>query len=122
MAIELWIGARAVREADLVALVDERSSGQREQELRGGADVRLPEARGQPVEVVVRQHPGDAANLGGGRNRRAQRLGLPRREQELEGEDEIEVLEPARILGRAEKDLADQQRIACGLPQRRERL
>ena len=58
------IGARPVREADLVALVDESGAGQRQQQQRRGPNVLRPEPRGQPVEVVVREHPGDALELG----------------------------------------------------------
>ena len=49
-----------VRQADLVALVHERGAGQREQQHRGGALVLAPDARRQPAEVVVGEHPGRA--------------------------------------------------------------
>ena len=55
------LAARAVGHADLVALVDEHRSGQRQREQRRGARVAGADAIGQAREVVVGEHPGDAA-------------------------------------------------------------
>src|SRR5215831_3072461 len=113
---------RAVGEADLVALIDERRSGQRQEQVGSGADILLSHPRGEPVEVVVSEHPGDALQRFRRLDRGSQRLRAPRREQELEREDEVEVLEPARILGGPEEHLANEQRVASGLAQRPDRL
>ena len=108
--VERRIGAGAVRLADLVSLVDEGRPGEREQQDGRGTEVLRPHAGGEPVEVVVRHHPDDAAELRRRLDRCAQPLGVPGREEELEREDEIEHLQVARELRGRLEDLADQER------------
>ena len=54
-------------------------------------------------------------------DRRAQRRRLPRRVEELEAEREVEVVEVAAEVRGRHVDLADQQAVAGGLAQRRDR-
>ena len=121
-AVVRGIAARAVRQPNLVTLVHERHSGEREQQQRRGAHVLLADPGGQPFEVVVREHPGDPAELRRRPDRGAQRTLLPGREEQLEREDEVELLEVARVVGGSEVDLADEQGVTGGLAQCRQRL
>src|SRR5205823_13743526 len=107
-------GAGSVREADLVALVAERSPGESKQQRRGRADVGGAETRREAVEVVVRPHPGDPAELGGRRDRLAEPGRVPRGEEQLEGEDEVEHLEIGRVPRGRLENLPDEQRVSGG--------
>ena len=107
-AVERRVGTWAVREPDLVALIDEGGAGEGEEKHCGCAQVLGPDACGEPLEVVVRHHPGNPSQLRGRPDRRPETFRLPGGEQELEGEDEVEHLEVARVLARRLEDLADQ--------------
>src|SRR5919204_580813 len=98
-AVERRVRPGPVREADLVALVDEGGAGKREQERCRRAGVLAPEAARHSGEVVVRQHPRDPSELGRGLDRGPKPLGLPGREVELEPEGEVELLQVTRVLG-----------------------
>src|SRR4051794_9673488 len=112
----------AVREPELVALVDESGARQRQQEHRRGTEVLGTDSGREPVEVVARHHPGGSPKRGGRLDRGSQPLGIPGGEEELEGEDEVEHLEPGLVLADRPVELAHEQRVARGLAQRPQRL
>jgi hypothetical protein len=77
-AVERRVDAGAVHETDLVALVDERGAGERQQQDRRGAHVLGADVAREAFEVVVREHPGRALGPSGRLDRRAQPVGVPR--------------------------------------------
>src|SRR5438093_12498527 len=57
-AVERRVAAGPVGEPDLVALVDERGTGERQQQRGRVAHMFWTDPRGETGEVVVREHPG----------------------------------------------------------------
>jgi hypothetical protein len=113
--VEYALASRTVRQTDLVPLVEECWAGQGEQEQSGRSRVLGAEARDEPAEVVVREHPGGATPGCRGLDRPSEHPGVPLRVQQLERERRIKVLQVRLPFRAREVDLAHEQGVAHGL-------